>query len=243
MAILDTPGGLFSGSKGGGGGEILGTVGNIIGSATKMLPSMIQYGVSAHKARQAEKMTPGVYNPLQTDLLQEIKAKKKALETGTAYAPQMSAISQSGAQAIRAAQNLGSDSGMMLSALSGINRSTGRNMNEMFGQMSQEGVQLSNLMNNLTQQMANRQYQISMADKLQRLAASKQAMKESQQNLMTGLSLGLDKMNIGDITKGTNLANLSQFPSTPSTMMSHNTLLTRAQFSPYQVDLNTSNLE
>jgi hypothetical protein len=225
-------GGLIGGGSGGSGGGLLGGVGKILGSATSIIPNMISMGVSAHKAKEAEAMSPGTYSPLQMDLLEEIKSKKKALETGTAYAPQQSALNQSGLQAMRTAGNVaGGDVGMVMSALKGINRATGRNQNEMFGQMSQEGVQLSNLMNNLTQSMANRQYQISMGDKLQKLAEAKQSQKESQQGLRTSLSLGLDKMDIGSVIQNAGqLQQTAPAATTPSMMPDNNVDLSQMSF-------------
>lgn len=257
--MLNFLGGLFGGGKGGGG--LLGGLGNMVGSLTSIIPNMVNMGIAAHKAKKAESMNPGLYNPLQVDLLEEIKAKKKALETGTAYAGAQRQLAQQNAQALRTAGNLaGGDVGMMMGALKGINRQGGVNQNALFDQMSQEGVQLTNVMNNLVNNMANRQYQISMADKLQRMASAQEALKESQQGLRSSLSLGLDKMNLNDVVKsrssmnsfGVNLAQggqemggmltspmnpIGQIPNTQvpmslQPMTSDYSMLQRAQFNP-----------
>lgn len=220
MSLL---GGLFGGLLGGNknGGGLLGTVGGAVKGAVGLLPSIIGTAVGAAKTKKAMQMSPGLYNPLQVDLLQEIQSKKKALETGTAYAPMQRQLNQSSLQALRTAGNLaGGDIGMMMGALKGINRQAGVNQNALLGQMSQEGVNMTNLMNNLTQQMANRQLQVSMADKNQRLAMAQQTLKDSMQGLRTGLSLGLDQLGRGNrgtpgVGVSTNVASLPSV-STPS---------------------------
>ncbi len=228
-------GGLFGGGGKQGGGGLLGGLGNMIGSATSIIPNMVNMGIAAAKNKKADAMSPGLYNPLQVDLLQEIKAKKKALETGTAYAGAQRQLGQQTAQAMRTAGNLsGGDVGMMMSALKGITRQGGVNQNALFDQMSNEGVQLSNLLNNLTQNMANRQYQISMADKLQKKAEAQQALKESTQGLRTSLSLGLNKMDIPSIMSNPLAGVTANAPATVPTAAGTNyaDMLQKAQFTP-----------
>jgi len=209
--VLGAIGGLIGGK-----GGVLGAAGNVLKSATSMPFDIAGMAIGMKKKKEADRMDAGAYNPLQVDLLESVKQKKKQLET-FGNVPGMQAIEQQGAQALAAAKNIGGgDVGMQLNALKAINRSTGRNMNDMIMTTSNEGMQLNSLLSNMVQNMANRQYQISMSDKLQKLAEGTQLMKDSGENLRSGMALGLDKLSVGDVNKSAGgLANMPQMSAMP----------------------------
>lgn len=142
------------------------------------------------------------YNYLQSQQYQKLKSQQRQLETGSLYAPQQEAIKQAGATAMKNARNLGGgDIGTAVNAQDVINRGTGRNLNELYGSMSQEGLQLNSLIQNLTKGMADREYQIAMADKLQKLAMQQQNKKDTQENLMTTIAKLGSQFDINGILK------------------------------------------
>jgi hypothetical protein len=181
----------------------LGTAATIAGLASTAVS--VGTGVAgavkgASKSKKANSEGVGVYNPVQTELYEALRQKKKALETGTAYAPTADAIRESGAANKDAAIKMaGGGVGATIAALKNINRGTGRNINEMLQTQTNEGMQMNSLLSNVATSMANRQYQIGMADKLQKLAEGEQLKKDAGENVMTSLTQGLGSLDIGAI--------------------------------------------
>lgn len=144
----------------------------------------------------------GTYNPLQTAEYRKLQAQRRGLETGNIYAGQQAAIKQAGAGASKNAMSLsGGDIGTAIQVQDTINRGTGTQLNALYSNNSAEGLQLSNVIGNLTKGMADREYQISMADKLQKLAVEQQSKKDVGENLMTSLTKGLSSLDVNGILK------------------------------------------
>lgn len=155
--------------------------------------SIGQNAVGLAKANKDVKNAQGMVIPMtdwrQQEAYESLKDKARALETGAAYAPQQAAIQQQGLGAMSAATRVaGGDTGATLGALANINRSTGRLVNELYGGMSMEGLQLQNLLASTAKSMADRAYQIQGWNKSQALGDAMKRKQQYQQNLTTAMS-------------------------------------------------------
>lgn len=136
--------------------------------------------------KQAEAMVVPETDWRQQEVYDTIKQKMAAIESGSAYDPQRSAIAQQGLSAMNAATSVtGGDIGATIDALSKIQRGTGRTQNELFASTTQEGLQLSNLLSNVVKSMADRSYQVTGWEKRQALADAMKRKQQYAQNLTT----------------------------------------------------------
>lgn len=116
-------------------------------------------------------------------LYDEIVRKRKGLESGQLYQPQQDAIRQAGAQTMQTAAGVtGGDIGATVSALRGINRSTGRNLNELYGQMMGQSTNLLGQQTAVDQMLYNWNYQKQAYEKQQAMAHAAQTLKDSMAN-------------------------------------------------------------
>lgn len=150
--------------------------------------SLGQNAIGLGKANRDLKSAQGMVIPMtdwrQQEAYESLKDKARSLETGAAYAPQQASIQQQGLGAIGAATRVaGGDTGATLGAIANINRSTGRLMNELYGGMSSEGLQLQNLLASTAKSMADRSLSIQWAGKQQALADAMKRKQQYQQNL------------------------------------------------------------
>lgn len=187
--------GILGGLISGGSGIISGLISNIAGG--------IKAGI-AHKQAKKAAASVGLENFKQQQFLQQLQEKRRALESGSAYQAQQEAIRQQGALAGSNVLKLGGGAvGTAISALNRINRSTGRNLNELYGNMSMEGLQMQNLIGQTVQSMANREYSIKAMAAGQALAESKQTSKDVMANAMGTLSSLTSGLKLGGIGGGT----------------------------------------
>jgi len=125
----------------------------------------------------------------QQQVFDSLQQQKRGLETGSAYAPQQAAITQQGLGAINAVTGVaGGDVGATIDAIAKVNRGTGRTMNELYGGMNQENVQLQGLIANTAQQMSERSYQILVSQKAQAMADAMKRKQQYAQNLTTAMT-------------------------------------------------------
>jgi len=116
-------------------------------------------------------------------LYDEIVRKRKGLESGQLYQPQQDAIRQAGAQTMQTAAGVtGGDIGATVSALRGINRSTGRNLNELYGQMMGQSTNLLGQQTAVDQMLYNWNYQKQAYEKQQAMAHAAQTLQDSMAN-------------------------------------------------------------
>ena len=175
---------LFGGGKSKDGGSS-GGLGGIIKQAVNPVTSIVNGIMAASAAHKAKKAFVPIENFRQQAFLSNLEGKRKALATGSLYKPQQDAITQQGMFASNnAMRSTGGDIGTTIGALNRINRSTGRNLNELYGNMSMEGLQLDGLIGQTVQSMANREYQIKMGNKMQKLAQAEQMKKDAGANIM-----------------------------------------------------------
>lgn len=125
----------------------------------------------------------------QQEAYESLKDKARSLETGAAYAPQRSSLTQGGLSAINAIKGVtGGDIGSTVSAIQSTQRGTGRLMNELYGGMSQEGIQLQSLLASTAQNMANRSLNIDVAKQQQALGDAMKRKQQYQQNLTSAMT-------------------------------------------------------
>ncbi len=137
----------------------------------------------------------------QQEVYDRMRDRARSLETGAAYAPQQASIAQQGLSAMGAAtRTAGGGIGTTIGALSNINRSTGRLMNELYGGMSSEGLQMQNLIAQTAKSMADRALSIQFNEKQQALADATERKQGYQQGLTTALSDMYGSSTLGDIT-------------------------------------------
>ena len=173
-------GSIIGGILGGVGGSFVGSpqAGYALGSS---LGGIIDGG---NKWRKANQMQIAPTDPRQTQLLNEIIRKRRALEAGTMYQPQQDAISQQGAYAMnRVARASGGDINATIQALNMINRGTGRNMNELYGQMMGQSMNMMGIQNQLAQMIGAREYQTQAYNKAQAMGDSARILQNSMANL------------------------------------------------------------
>jgi len=181
------------------GSAIGGVAGGIIGSIPTFgigaplgaaAGSALGGGVEAIvKSSQANKMQLTPTDIRQKILLDEIRQKRKALESGITVTPQMEAIQQMGTTAMnRATRATGGNIGALVNALRSINLSTGRGMNELYGQMTGQSMNMLGVQNELTQQMANRDFSTQMYNKAQAMGSSQKMMQDSTANILAFLA-------------------------------------------------------
>lgn len=136
--------------------------------------------------KEAEAMIVPETDWRQQEVYDSLKQRLRSIQSGSAYDPQRSAIAQQGLSAMDAATSVtGGDIGATIDALSKINRGTGRTQNELLGSMTQEGLQLSNLIANTAKSMADRSYQVTGWEKSQALADAMKRKQQYAQNLTT----------------------------------------------------------
>lgn len=179
MAIGQVLGGTLGAAAGlalSGGNPAAGAAGYSLGSGIGGLAE----GMMQQKKADSMDIT-GVI-PQQTQLLEDIRMRRRAMDAGTMYQPQQRSIMQTGQGAMReAVKATGGDVGATISALQKISRGTGRSLNELYGQMMNVGTQTMGLENQMVADMANREYALSAYAKQQQMYDAMQKQKDALQ--------------------------------------------------------------
>lgn len=138
-------------------------------------------------------------DPRMALLFNEIRQKKAGLESGQFYQPQQDMIRQAGAQALGTAAGItGGDIGATVSALGAINRGTGRNLNELYGGMMNQSLNMGQQEQAIAQYLAGMRYQSRAYEQQQAMAHAAQTLQNGMQNLNAAVaSGGLDGLGIG----------------------------------------------
>lgn len=163
-----------------------------------LFPGMEAAGMisSSIAKKKALRNSPSPVDYNQQLMLNNLRDKQRSLESGAAYLPQQEAIKEAGRSTANAATRLsGGNVGATIGALNRINRSTGRNLNELYGNMSMEGLQMTNIMNQLVQQMANRSLNVQVGNQAQQLADAVKQKQGYQQGLVSSLA----NSNLGEM--------------------------------------------
>lgn len=154
-------------------------------SAGYAVGSGIGGGVDAiAKKRKAEQMTIDESSPTQTSLLQDIQQRRKSMEAGYFYMPQQQQLMQLGMGGMRKAASVtGGSPSATISALNMLNRSTGRNLNELYGGMQQQAGAMIPQEIGMGNQLYNQRYSLQSYAKLQELTDATQKQKDAGSNI------------------------------------------------------------
>lgn len=205
LGLLDSVlGGAVSGLTGAKSSEEKGgAIGDLVKQLVNPVTSIVQGIMGASAAAKAKKAFVPLESFRQQSFLNELEGKRKALQTGSLYKAQQDAITQQGALSSQnVLKSTSGDIGATIGALNRINRSTGRNLNELYGNMSMEALQLDSLIGNTVQQMANREYQINMGNKMQKLAQAEQMKKDAGANILGTLHQAASGMGGANLAQG-----------------------------------------
>jgi hypothetical protein len=144
-------------------------------------------------------------------MLNDLKRKQRSLETGTADQAQQDMIKQAGTKAMDNIVKLsGGNIGVATSQINAAQRATGKNMNELFSQMSAESFKMDELMEGLVGKIANRKLEIQAYEKGQANVTAAQNKQNVMQNLMAAYAKNPDMFknmfgrNIGSDNGGDN---------------------------------------
>jgi hypothetical protein len=123
-------------------------------------------------------------------ILQQLQDRQKAMEMGSdaltvANRGLLREGVQGGYSALR--RGTGGDVGSLLAGISGVNRMYGRNVAQLMAQQTAARENLSQRIEGLTGQMAQRTLSLQMQSYLQKLAEAKQRQTYGQQNIMSGV--------------------------------------------------------
>ena len=181
------------------GTEIAPGIGTLIGAGIGMIAGGFED--SAKKKREAANPLP-LTDPYQIQMLNDLKRKQKSLETGAAYQPQQDLIKQAGNKAMDNIVKIsGGNVGTAVASLNAAQRATGKNMNELFGEMSAESFKMEELMNDLTTKISNRQLEIQKYQKSQAETTAANKQQNTMQGLM-GFAAGDKGNQFGNYLKG-----------------------------------------
>jgi hypothetical protein len=192
-------------------GMLLGKIGTAVeapgvGQASQLAFSGGQALMSAVKNKQADAMTPPAENPMERQMLNTIRRRRRAIETGTANASQNASVRQMGKTMMNNAAksggqvNYGQYNQLIGNAMGNISAQSGQQLAQLLGQEQQQATQ-----------MVNRATDLSLLRRNERKADAARMQQAGMQNLLA--TIGGGKMN-----KGENSALISELFKYISTM-------------------------
>lgn len=159
-----------------------------VGQAAQLAFSGGQALMGAVKKKQADAMTPPAENPMERQMLNTIRRRRRAIETGTANAAQTSSVRQLGKTMMTNAANAGGPvnfgqyNQLIGNAMGNIAAQSGQQVNQLLGQ---EQVQ--------NKDMVNRATDISLLRRNERNAEAARMQQAGSQNLLA--TMGAGKLN------------------------------------------------
>lgn len=176
--------------------DIIGKVGTAIqspgiGQAAQLAFSGGQALMGSVKNKQADAMTPPAENPMERQILNTIRRRRRALETGTASAAQNASVRQMGKTMMNNAAraggpvNFGQYNQLIGNAMGNISAQSGQQLGQLLGQEQQQATQ-----------MVNRATDLSLLRRNETKADAARIQQAGSQNLLATLGAGkLDKEN------------------------------------------------
>jgi hypothetical protein len=162
--------------------------------------------MGAMKNKQADAMTPPAENPMERQMLNTIRRRRRAIETGTANAAQNASVRQMGKTMMNNAAraggqvNYGQYNQLIGNAMGNISAQSGQQLSQLLGQEQQQATN-----------MVNRATDLSLLRRNERKADAARMQQAGMQNLLA--TIGGGKMN-----KGENSALISELFKYISTM-------------------------
>ena len=196
-------------------GKIGGTLGKV-GSTLSQTPEFGQLGqlgfaagqsiMGAVKNKQADAMTPPAESAMERQMLNTIRRRRRAIETGTANAAQNASVRQMGKTMMNNAARAGGQVNY-----GQYNQLIGNAMGNISAQSGQQLAQLLGLEQQQSKDMVNRATDLSLLRRNERKADASRMQQAGMQNLLA--TIGGGKMN-----KGENSALMSELFKYISTM-------------------------
>ena len=181
--------------------DILGALGKVgtaiaapgVGQAAQLAFSGGQALMGAMKNKQANAMTPPAENPMERQMLNTIRRRRRAIETGTANSAQNASVRQLGKTMMNNAANAGGQvnygqyNQLIGSAMGNIAAQSGQQVNQLLGQEQQQATN-----------MVNRATDLSLLRRNEEKANAARLRQAGSQNLLATMGAGkLDKENQG----------------------------------------------
>ena len=179
--------------------DILGALGKVgtaiaapgVGQAAQLAFSGGQALMGAMKNKQADAMTPPAENPMERQMLNTIRRRRRAIETGTANAAQNASVRQMGKTMMNNAAraggqvNYGQYNQLIGNAMGNISAQSGQQLAQLLGQEQQQATN-----------MVNRATDLSLLRRNERKADAARMQQAGAQNLLA--TIGGGKMNKGE---------------------------------------------
>lgn len=159
-----------------------------IGQVGQLAFSSGQALMGAVKRKQADAMTPPAENPMERQMLNTIRRRRRAIETGTANAAQSASVRQLGktmmSNAARAGGpvNFGQYNQLIGNAMGNIAANTAQQLNPLLGMEQQQATQ-----------MVNRATDLSLLRRNEMKADAARMQQAGSQNLLA--TIGAGKLN------------------------------------------------
>lgn len=144
--------------------------------------------MGAVKKKQADAMTPPAENPMERQMLNTIRRRRRAIETGTANASQNASVRQLGKTMMTNAANAGGPvnfgqyNQLIGNAMGNIAAQSGQQIGQLLGQEQQQATQ-----------MVNRATDLSLLRRNEMKADSARMQQAGTQNLLA--TMGAGKLN------------------------------------------------
>jgi hypothetical protein len=179
--------------------DILGALGKVgtaiaapgVGQASQLAFSGGQALMGAIKNKQADAMTPPAESAMERQMLNTIRRRRRAIETGTANAAQNASVRQMGKTMMNNAAraggqvNYGQYNQLIGNAMGNISAQSGQQLAQLLGQEQQQATQ-----------MVNRATDLSLLRRNERKADAARMQQAGAQNLLA--TIGGGKMNKGE---------------------------------------------
>ena len=162
-----------------------------VGQAAQLAFSGGQALMSAMKNKQANALTPPAENPMERQMLNTIRRRRRAIETGTANAAQNSSVRQMGKTMMNNAAraggqvNYGQYNQLIGNAMGNIAAQSGQQLGQLLGQEQQQATN-----------MVNRATDLSLLRRNEMRADAARMQQAGMQNLLA--TIGGGKMNKGE---------------------------------------------
>lgn len=159
-----------------------------VGQAAQLAFSGGQALMGAVKKNKADAMTPPAENPMERQMLNTIRRRRRAIETGTANTAQTSSVRQLGKTMMTNAANAGGPvnfgqyNQLIGNAMGNIAAQSGQQVNQLLGQEQQQATQ-----------MVNRATDLSLLRRNEMKADSARMQQAGTQNLLA--TMGAGKLN------------------------------------------------
>ena len=159
-----------------------------VGQAAQLAFSGGQALMGAIKQKKADAMTPPAENPMERQMLNTIRRRRRAIETGTANAAQNASVRQLGKTMMTNAANAGGPvnfgqyNQLIGNAMCNISAQSGQQIGQLLGQEQQQATQ-----------MVNRATDLSLLRRNEMKADSARMQQAGTQNLLA--TMGAGKLN------------------------------------------------